>query len=241
MKTINIGNEFKGELLKIEEDSHIKIDFSNYSNAIKIDIGENITVKIFLKLVNTNIKLLYEIGENSNVIVDNFGINSNDEVVFNLNGENANIIYNTGIISSKNSTYKEIINHNFKNTISKVINHALNVFNYDFKFIIDGVIKENSDDSTLKQDNKIINLKGGKSYIKPNLVIDNNEVEANHSAYIGNFDEDIKFYMMSRGIKEEDTYDLLIKTFLLNKMSLYQKDRDDILDLINKEMEVYFE
>lgn len=241
MKTINIDNKTILNKLVIDEDSYLKINISNLNKNFHILIGDNLNVKIFVITKNTSNNIEYSIGQNSNVIVDKFAINTNDKVCVNLEKENANIVYNTGIITNSNSEYKQVINHNYKNTESKIVNHALNVANVTFKFIVDGIIERNANDSILNQDNKIINLKSGKSFIEPNLIIDNNEVIANHSAYIGNFDEQIKFYMMSRGIKEKDTYDLLIKSFLLSEMSLYQTNREELLNIIESEKEGYIE
>ena len=71
----------------------------------------------------------------------------------------------------------------------------------------------------------------------PNLLVDSDDVEASHAAYIGTFDEDEKFYMMSRGLTLEECDDLLIKAFLLNDMNLLEKERDiycSIIEKINK-------
>lgn len=241
MKVINIDNNFNEKEIVIEENTHLKIKFTDTKKDLKIYIKDNIHAKVFSIVRNTSNKVEYFIGENSTLIVDKFAVNCNDKIIINLEKEHAEVKYNTGLISSKDSTYKQRVNHNFMNTNSNVVNHALNLSDSTFKFIIDGVIQKNAKNSILKQDNKIINLNSGKSFIEPNLIIDNDEVEANHSAYIGNFDEKIKFYMMSRGIKEKDTFDLLIKSFLLNSMTLYHLDREEILKMIDKEKEGYIE
>ena len=75
-------------------------------------------------------------------------------------------------------------------------------------------------------DSKIINLNNGDSKIIPNLIIDNKEVVANHSAFIGNFKEDEVNYLKSRGLNQETINDLLLKATLLNGMKLeYDKDK----------------
>mgnify|MGYP003304237271 CR=1 FL=1 len=112
-----------------------------------------------------------------------------------------------------------------------------NIEDKEFKFIVDGIINRESERVDFKQDNKIINLRDGKSSILPNLIVDNNDIEASHSAYIGTFDEDKKFYMMSRGLSEKECDDLLIKAFLLSDMKLSEKERDiycSIIENINK-------
>ena len=51
-----------------------------------------------------------------------------------------------------------------------------------------------------------------KCIIKPNLFIDEEDVVANHSALIGTFSSDEIFYLMSRGISKEESFNLLLLT-----------------------------
>ena len=81
--------------------------------------------------------------------------------------------------------------------------------------------------------NQIINLENGKSTIHPNLLIDNFNVESNHSAYIGKIKEEKLFYLMSRGLSKKEAYQLLLKGFLINMDSI---DMSKINDF-SKELE----
>ena len=60
----------------------------------------------------------------------------------------------------------------------------------------------------------------GNSKIIPNLIIDSNDIIANHAAYIGEINEEEKFYMQSRGIKEMDIKKIIYVATLLGKMDL---------------------
>ena len=79
---------------------------------------------------------------------------------------------------------------------------------------ISSSIDKNITNCTCNQFNRIINLTNNKCEIRPILYIDNEEVTANHSALIGDFEEDELFYLESRGISKKDAYNLLIKGFL---------------------------
>ena len=145
--------------------------------------------------------------------------------------------YTTSIINYEDNIYKQTINHKNDDTISIIKNNCINILDNEFKFVIDGIIEKDAERVDLKQDNKIINLRNGKSNILPNLIVDNNDINASHSAYIGTFDEDTKFYMMSRGLTNNEIDDLLIKSFLLSGMELQEKERDifsSIIETINK-------
>ncbi|HPF83680.1 MAG TPA: SufD family Fe-S cluster assembly protein, partial [Bacilli bacterium] len=76
-------------------------------------------------------------------------------------------------------------------------------------------------DTCVLQNSRIINLTNNKCQIKPNLFIDEYNVEASHSAYIGGFSADDMFYLNSRGINELDALKLLINGFLTKDMPKY--------------------
>jgi Fe-S cluster assembly scaffold protein SufB len=69
-------------------------------------------------------------------------------------------------------------------------------------------------------------------FLKPNLLIDNDDIEAEHSAYIGRFKEDEIFYLMTRGISREDATDLLVRSFLIGDMDISYEEREIILNNI---------
>lgn len=52
--------------------------------------------------------------------------------------------------------------------------------------------------------------------IAPKLLIEENDVVANHSALIGRFDEEELFYLQSRGIDRNTATILMTKGFLLD-------------------------
>ena len=89
-----------------------------------------------------------------------------------------------------------------------------------FYFVIDGIIDKRSCNSVLEENSKIINFKDGNSKIIPNLIIDNEDVSANHSAYIGSFDKNLIWYLNARGIDDKRAKKILTKAYLLGEMEL---------------------
>ena len=85
------------------------------------------------------------------------------------------------------------------------------------------------------QSNRIINLTDRKCEIRPNLYIDTDDVDANHSALIGKFNNDELFYLNSRGINDIDANNLLIKGFLLNKV-----DSESLKENIKADIDKYW-
>lgn len=180
----------------------------------------------------TNKDIIYNISENSKLIVYQYGIDIDNNIIINLNGENASIEYHYSNINYEDHKYKIEVNHNSSKTISNIYNHGINVNDNKLDFDITGYIPNTSLKCECNQKNQILNIKDGKSTILPKLLIDNYDVVSSHSAYIGKFKDELLFYLMSRGISEKVSYDLLIKSFLVNGC-----DNTEIIEKLDKEID----
>lgn len=228
MNKLIIDNVLELNDLIITEDTNLLINLNDSNDLIHIDIMDNMCLYVLEFGNNTKNKVEYNLKENSKVIINKISVNCSDKVYINLNGDGANITYNTSIINVEDNNYYQRINHNYSNTISKISNHAINISDNKFVFDIDAKVFNESFNCETNQDNKIINIGCGQNEIKPNLLIDNNFIEANHSAYIGNFNKNIIFYLQSRGIRKEQIEELLTIGFLLEKMDLLEEERKKI-------------
>lgn len=237
MNKIIVDNSINHNDIFIDKDSDLIVNLDDVEREINIHLVKGICVRGFIIVKNTKNRVTYNIEDDCDVVINKLAIDTSDDVVINFNDINSKVKYYTSIINYKDNVYKEIINHLKSDTLSKIVNHCINVFDKSFKYDVNGVVVKDSNRVNFRQDNKIINLNNGKSEILPNLIVDNDDIEASHSAYIGTFDEDTKFYMMSRGLTENECDDLLIKSFLLSDMDLSDKERDiycDIIEKINK-------
>ncbi len=237
MNKLVVDNSIELSDIVIDTDTDMLVNLFDTEKNITIHVEDGVCVKSFINNRNTKNKVRYLLGENSSVVINKLSFDCSDDIELLLNGCNSEIKYNTSVINYGDNIFKLVVKHSTNNIKSKITNHAINVDNNEFKFIVDGIIEKNALKAEFKQDNKITNLKDGKSNILPNLIVDNDDVLASHSAYIGTFDSDTKFYMMSRGLTEEECDDLLIKAFLLNDMDLSSKERDiycSIIESINK-------
>ena len=237
MNKLIIDNNIDVSDIVIDSDTDMVVDLTDSSKDIDIHIVKGVCVRGFVKTNNTKNKIDYIIDEDCDVVINKLSIDCSDSITIFMNDINSKIKYNTSVINYENNTYTQVIKHNSGDTNSRIVNHCINVDSNEFKFVVDGIIVKDAERVDFKQDNKIINLKNGKSNVLPNLIVDSNDIEASHSAYIGTFDEDKKFYMMSRGLTSEECDDLLIKAFLLSDMDLSSKERDiycSIIERINK-------
>ena len=137
-----------------------------------------------------------------------------ENITINLNGINSKVDYNFSTKVYNDQKYIININHNNKSTISNVINHGVVMNDSKLLFEVNSTIKKGNSKSKLNQESKIIVMSKNNSVIKPNLYIDEYDVDAVHSATIGKFNKNEIFYLMSKGITKEESINLLIKGFL---------------------------
>lgn len=194
-----------------------------------VNINENKELYLFDK---SNQCRTYNVSKNTKLVVYQYGINIDNDIVINLNGENAEVEYHYSTINYDDHKYKIVVNHNSEKTISNIYNHGVNVNDSKLDFDITGYVPNKSDNSECNQKNQILNIRNGKSTILPKLLIDNYDVVSSHSAYIGKFKDEILFYLMSRGISEKVSYDLLIKSFLINGC-----EKKEIVEELEKEID----
>jgi len=220
--------------IKVLGTTELIIEYENKLET-KIDIEYNICENIKFKVIEVKqenkvkIQYKYNILKNSEVeVVKFYDVNNIKELdIINLNGENAKINYNFKTIAKDTQKYDIMVYHNSSNTSSNIINNSVNTDLGTTIFNITSVVYNGITGCILNQTSKIINLNDSNSIINPNLLIEENDVIANHSAYIGKFDSETIFYLMTRGISKEEVIKLLIKGFLYDK---YNEQINKIID-----------
>lgn len=227
MNTIHIDNNSNLTNITIKEDTNIF--YNNAKKNITIEILKD--CKVFEYIKDSNIETNYKI--NSSLYINRFVVNSSIKTIIDLNKEEIELNYYYSNINILDNKYEITINHNKKRTISNVINHGINLSNNKLSYIVNGKVSKDSSGVICNQDSKIILTDDNNCLIKPNLIIDNDDVIANHSSYIGYFKKDEIFYLMTRGINELDSEKLLVKSFLIGNMDISYEERKIILENIN--------
>ncbi len=187
---------------------------------------------IYVNDNNQNQKYKYNIEEDT--IIYHYSINSSCEVDIDLVKEGVTLHYYYNNINYDDNRFTIRVNHLASNTHSEVYNHGVNVFKNKLTYDVFGIVPKSSSKCICNQDNQIINMVNGKSTICPNLVIDNFDVDSNHSAYIGKFKDEYLFYLMSRGISLDNSYKLLLNSFLVNSDSIEYDKINSFLSEIEK-------
>ena len=233
----------------LEKNSSLKLidlfDDSSENNFINIvqnfDIAQDAILKNYKidHKKNSNIKYSYNnINLEKNSISENFIFSTGskfikNEINCNLNDKYSSAFIN-GIINLTNSQHHEIktnINHLAENTKSYQL--IKSVLNENAKGIYQGKIYVDSKAQKTNgyQLSKALLLSENTEFDgKPELEIYADDVKCSHGATSGNLDEDAIFYLMSRGLSNQQSKELLINGFLLDAV---EKITDiEIKDLI---------
>ena len=198
---ININYQFK-----IEKDAILK----NY----KVDHKLNSNIKYFFNNMDIDHNGLAE-----TFILSTGSKFIKNEINCNLNDQYSSAFIN-GIINLKNDQHHEIktnINHLAENTKSYQL--IKSVLNDNSKGVYQGKIFVNS--KAQKTDgyqlSKALLLNENTEFdAKPELEIYADDVKCSHGSTSGSLDEDLIFYLMSRGLNYKQSRELLINGFLLD-------------------------
>jgi len=229
----------KIEVRGSSEDRNIVLEEDTVIYYRDCDIKVNYTVlnevTLFEYVENSNLDKNYDIR--SNFVLNTFSVNSSLDVCLDLNCENISVSYSYSTLNENNNNYEVNINHNFSNQTSEIINHGINLDSNNLSFIVNANVPKDSININTNQDSKILLLGDGVASILPNLVIDNDDIEASHSAYVGDFKKEELFYLESRGLSNLDSKKLLAKSFLLGNMKNITFRE---IDLIKEKLNMYW-
>ena len=221
MTEIINGVAFCNEETLVIHENESKIlyqDLEQKINKLFIKLENNSSLEILL--FNSNAELKCELKENSKLVIYNIAFTS-DDYTFNLNVDLNNqfadvqiINLYLGINNSKLSS-NVMINHYSKNTKSLLDTYAIAKDQSHLTLNNNAYIKNGMKSSDARQMTRGLNL-SKKALVKaqPNLLIDEYDVVASHSASIGSIDKEELFYLMSRGLTETQAQEMVILGFI---------------------------
>lgn len=232
MNKLLVNSEEEINNLVIEEDTELVFNFKDTSRDIYIVVEDNICLNIVDISFNTSNKININLKNDSRVIYNKFSINSGDYIYTLLDGEYSNVVINNSVVNNDDTKMKFVIEHNNTNTSSNLSNHGVNNSSGALYFNVDSKINRSASLACADQENKIINLVKGDSKILPNLLVDNYDVSASHSAYISDFDKESMFYLKSRGISDNEARRLLLEGFLIGNLDVDDETKKNLLSYI---------
>ncbi len=225
--------------LVITEDSYLNLELFEDS-IIRITIMPGCGLELVVSGKDHSKDLEIKLGEAS--ILNYYEISKNAAGSIKIDMEKrSEINFHTSNIVSKDLELNLSVEHIGEDTKARIVNHAVNLNGSKIVLNVGDKIAKESYRTVSSQDNKIIDLADGDNKIRPNLIVDNDDVEANHSSYVGRFKDEELFYLCSRGLSEKEAKNLLIGGFLMNNMNLSSKDMSIFKLFILENMEGSYE
>ncbi len=162
--------------------------------------------------------LIINVKNNSSIIINDFNQDSlmKSKITFNVE-DNSTLIYNLANKVRTNYDLEIYLNFNGSNSIIKTNIHSLVSGKENIKVV--GSVGKNKTNNEMLENIKVILEDSGASIVKPDMLIDNNLVEANHKVAISSVSEEYLFYLESKGISKEESERIIKKSFLLSNIS----------------------
>ena len=245
MNKIIVNNEEKESILQkgkyeFKKDTNLLLEVENLEKEIFLVVSSNIQVTLTILGENANLRFRIQVEKNASLTFQYFMIDGSICIQSSLNQENASITIHNSVFSSKSSRNQIIVNHQAPHTMSNLQNHGFSNNHANLVFDVSSYIPKRASSCVSKQDNQIVEEENSLSQINPNLYIDHYDVEASHSAYVGEFKESELFYLMSRGLTKRSSKFLLLKSFLIGgfhlNSNLEEKYQEKLIKYFDKEV-----
>ena len=224
----------------------IEIESISALQEIEFEVGDDslINIAILNKNALGNFKFLANLGNNVNLSVffaDLSNGNSNVNGCFNLNGRNINFHWCLASLSSNNDNKKFdiTINHNNFETTGKSENFGICKDDSNLVFTGESKICNGCKKSKANQAARIMVFdEKSKAEATPILIIDENDIEASHSAAVGKINDEQLFYLTSRGVDEAEAKKLITYGYLSPVLRGFIDDdkKEQVAALIKEKM-----
>ncbi|MBR2890789.1 MAG: SufD family Fe-S cluster assembly protein [Bacilli bacterium] len=200
------------------ENKIIYQDLNSSVSELSISMDKHSSLEVLF--YNSNAKINCKLEEDAKLIIYNISFNK-DNYEFNLNIDLNNIYADVHIINlylgidSSVMTSNILINHYAKQTKSLLETYAIAKDQSYLTLNNNAFIKNGMRQSDARQMTRGLNLsKNASVKAQPNLLIDEYDVVASHSASIGSIDKEELFYLMSRGLTETKAQEMVILGFI---------------------------
>lgn len=200
-------------ILKNEE-VNIEYNFNNgdYSILVFCDFDNDIELNEVGTINNSNVEINY-------LQLDKYSLRQNTKIDVN---KHSSLLVNTTYlaINDKNIIF-DLYNKEADSRVD-IRNNIVCLNNAEFSLDCIGTILKGAKRSVCHQKTHCLTMENpNKARVLPVLNIDENDVEASHSLSSGTIDEDIMFYMNSRGLNKKDALNLVLKSYLMPKDEFY--------------------
>lgn len=223
---VNSGEKefiLNGDRYEFQKDGMFSLEIESLEKDIFLIVSKNTKVVLNLLGKDTKLHIHLKIKKDATIVLNHLVIEGNMNLDVDLEEEGATLNLNYSVLNSNSSSNQIEIRHHASKTIALLKNHGYSKNHANLILNVSAYINKDASKCISHQDNQIIENENSLSQINPNLYIDNYDVDASHSAYVGEFKESEMFYLMSRGLTEEESKFLLLKSFLIGSFDLEEK------------------
>lgn len=208
------------------------ITYMNTDRKLKIVLRCDSVISEYL--VQASVDLTYTSTSKFDLCLYRFAYDSSYKTAFMLDYEATNLNFiSTGLNKNENN-YQVDIYHNGKLTEALTDIHVINLSDQAFTIGVNSHLKKTGLKASSRQESMVILTRDAKVTIKPDLLVDHDNMQAEHSSYIGSFKESDLFYLMARSLPRSEAIKMLAKAFLIDKMQIDYNFKQLIIDYIAK-------
>lgn len=212
-------------VFQVKKDTSLWIDYQAFIKTkleVVIEVSPSVQFDLYEVRSGEKMKIQYQyhLEEYANVKVHKFYCTKQGREldIIQLNGVSSCISQVVKAIATSEEKYDMIVYHNQEKTESNLVNHGVALEKGSITFNVTSVVPSGKKGCVVSQQNRIITTNQEMCKISPNLLIDEYDVEANHAALIGKFQDEEIFYLESRGIPHPLAIALLTKGFLYSQI-----------------------
>lgn len=242
--TISIDQDKSFEIT-FDSDVIIFFNIKEINNLeIKVNVLSNVSARIIYwneSKSNIDIKEYYNLNKDSYINLI-YGELSDGNIVRHMITDlhrGSEILVDGASVTDSNKYQTFIANHLEGNTTSNLNNYGIVSDGGEYFLDVVGSIVKGAVGSKAHQDSRILTISDNqKTTVLPQLLIDENDVEASHAATVGQIDELQLYYMQSRGLSEMESMALLMSGYLM-PIARAIKDKElseHVEDLINSKV-----
>ena len=252
---IEIKEGFNEYIIDTNENISININAYNSSNSfIRIINAKNIKIESSIKANNVTIVFWndsdndinsienYDVLENTNFTLAYGECNNgaaNRNIDLNIIGSNSEILLSSASLVSNKKNYRMNVVNKVGNTIANIKNFAVVLNGGNLMIDAIGKIEKNAKRSASHQTSRALSFEEGQNTtILPELLIDENDVQASHAMTIGRVDENQLYYLMSRGLNVKECTSLISKGYLLPITDLIENEeiKNKLIDELERKI-----
>lgn len=217
---------------KVKEDQTYNITFDsndilffNLQKAKNLEFNVKVLNNVAAKIIfwndsksATNIKEKYELQRDAfiNLI---YGELSDGDLIRHVEAnlyEGSELLIDGASVTDSNKHQTFIANHLQGNSTSNLNNYGIVSEGGIFFLDVIGNIIKGAKGAKAHQDSRLLTISDNqKTTVLPQLLIDENDVEASHAATVGQIDEMQLYYMQLRGLSEMESMALLMSGYLM--------------------------